>query len=151
MKYITQLLLGGILFVVAAICALYEGSAVRDIPWEWAYTTPFSQLFGISIVTGQEISQLDYLVYAAKYQPVFPILMLISLCYSYFVLRHWVVRHYPKAGQLLTGVVSVLFIGASIALFKASTTGGILLFWLLLSMALINSALSFKFLKPAVQ
>lgn len=32
MKYITQLLLGGILFVVATICALYEGSAVRDIP-----------------------------------------------------------------------------------------------------------------------
>lgn len=150
MKYITQLLLGGILFLVAAICALYEGSAVRDIPWEWAYTTPFSQLFGISIVTGQEVSQLDFLVYAVKYQPVFPILMLISLCYSYFVLRHWVVRHYPKAGQLLTVVVSVLFIGASIFLFHA-TTGGILLFWLLLGMALINSALSFKFGRPAVQ
>nr|WP_308447216.1 YjdJ family protein [Alkalihalobacterium chitinilyticum] len=59
----------------------YEGSAILDNPWEWEYSTPFSQLLYGEIQNANQISQLDHFVYAAKFQPTFPLIMVISGLY----------------------------------------------------------------------
>lgn len=59
----------------------YEGSGIIDNPLEWKYSTPVSQIFNIEINNGQDISQLDYFVYAAKFQPFFPAIMIVSVLY----------------------------------------------------------------------
>lgn len=68
-KYALQFIIGIFTLVFSTFFAWYEESAIIDIPWEWNYSTPFSKLFNIEIVSGYEISKLDYFVYAAKYQP----------------------------------------------------------------------------------
>ena len=65
----------------STVAALYEGSAILDDPWEWSYSTPFTQLLYGVVNNPSDISKLDYFVYAAKFQPAFPIIMVLSSLY----------------------------------------------------------------------
>ena len=82
-KYLLQIFIGIFILAISTVFAWYEGSAITDISWEWKYSTPFSNWFNIEIVNGRDISQLDYFIYAAKYQPLFPAIMLISIFYIF--------------------------------------------------------------------
>jgi len=64
-----------ILLLFSTVAAWYEGSAILDNPWEWKYSTPFSQMLYGEVQSDSDISQLDYFVYAAKFQPAFPVIM----------------------------------------------------------------------------
>lgn len=81
-----QLIPGFLTLLMATAIAWYEGSEIIDNSLEWKYSTPFSRLFNIEIVNGQDISQLDYFVYAAKFQPFFPMIMTVSVIYIFTVL-----------------------------------------------------------------
>jgi len=80
-KYILQLSIETFTLAISTIIAWYEGSAIIEKPFEWKYSTPFTRLFNIEITNGYDISQLDYFVYAAKFQPFFPAIMMVSLLY----------------------------------------------------------------------
>lgn len=84
----------------------------------------------IHIISGSEISQLDYFVYAAKFYPLFPALMFISVLYIYaLVVFIFKKRKYQFAFVLsIIGIISLSFVGY--ILYKPSTYGGRILFML---------------------
>ncbi|MFJ5771667.1 DUF4306 domain-containing protein [Psychrobacillus sp. NPDC093180] len=80
-KYVLQLIVGIFTLLLSTLIARYEGSAISYDSLEWGYSTPFTKLFNIEITRGSDISQLDYFVYAAKFQPLFPTIMMVSVLY----------------------------------------------------------------------
>ncbi|MFJ3387094.1 MULTISPECIES: YjdJ family protein [unclassified Lysinibacillus] len=88
-KYILQLIIGILILAESTFIAWYEGSAIIENSLEWKYSTPFKELFNIGITNGHDISQLDYLVYSAKFQPLFPTIMMVSVLYILSVIGYY--------------------------------------------------------------
>lgn len=137
-KYILQIIIGIFILAFSTFFAWYEGSAIIDIPWEWKYSTPFSNLLNIEVVEGQDISQLDYFVYAAKYQPLFPATMLLSIVYIFNVVGHYLITHQPKWGLIFLGGISCVLLLFGSFVFNSSVVGGRIFFWITLMLGLIN-------------
>ncbi len=135
-----QIMIGIFMLALSTFFAWYEGSAITDISWEWKYSTPFSKLFNIEIVNGHDISQLDYFVYAAKYQPLFPVIMLISIFYLVNVVGHYLITHQPKRGLVFGGLISCIILLFSSFVFNSPTAGGRIFFWIILIIGFINIA-----------
>lgn len=108
----------------------YEGSGIIDNPLEWKYSTPVSQIFNIEINNGQDISQLDYFVYAAKFQPFFPAIMIVSVLYICTVVIFFIFQLNNQLAIILSGIISCLFIVISGIFFNSSTVGGNVFFWI---------------------
>ncbi|MFE6169003.1 YjdJ family protein [Viridibacillus arvi] len=84
-QFVTVLLL----FIFSTFFAWYEGSTILDNPWEWGYSTPFSQLLNGEVHSASDVSQLDYFIYAAKFQPAFPVIMVISSLYLLILIGYY--------------------------------------------------------------
>ena len=69
------------------------------------YSTPFTQLLYGEVSEVSEISQLDYFVYAAKFQPTFPIIMVLSSLYLLILIGYYIFQEERKGACLL----SILF------------------------------------------
>ena len=128
-KYVIQIIVGITILALSTFIAWYEGSAIKDITWEWEYSTPFSRLFNIEIVNGHDISQLDHFVYAAKYQPLFPVIMLISTYYILTVFGCYLLKYQPKWAIIFWGLMSCIILSFSIFTFNSLTIGGEIFFW----------------------
>ena len=129
-KYILQLIIGTFTLAIFTLIAWYEGSAIIEKSFEWKYSTPFTGLFNIEIKNGHDISQLDYFVYAAKFQPFFPAIMMVSVLYILSVIGHYLIKRYTKWAigfWGLTGCLSMLLSGF---IFNSPTIGGRIFFWL---------------------
>jgi hypothetical protein len=114
--------------VVSTAFAWYEGSAIIDNRWEWKYSTPFSQFLNGQILSKSDISQLDYFVYAAKFQPTFPLIMQISGLYLIILIGYYTLRNKNKWFPMyLSFVGMVLFLFTSI-IFHSPTVGGRIFF-----------------------
>ena len=66
---------------LSTLGALYEGSSIQEDVFEWEWSTPFTLFTTNNISSADQISILDYLLYAAKFQPLFPSIMLLSFVY----------------------------------------------------------------------
>ncbi|WP_246202558.1 YjdJ family protein [Virgibacillus doumboii] len=77
-RFFIQAGIASILLLFSTVAAWYEGSAILTDPWEWEYSTPFSHLFYDEIQNSDQILQLDHFIYAAKFQPTFPVIMIIK-------------------------------------------------------------------------
>lgn len=67
------------IFLFSSLVAWYEGAQIYDNPWEWENTALISNLINEQVVkTPDEIVALDHFIYSAKFQPLFPFLMVIS-------------------------------------------------------------------------
>ena len=137
-KYVLQIIVGITILALSTFIAWYEGSAIKDIHREWKYSTPFSRLFNIEIVNGHDISQLDHFVYAAKYQPLFPVIMLISTYYILTVFGCYLLKYHPKWAIIFWGLMSCIILSFSIFIFNSLTVGGKILFWITLIMGIIS-------------
>lgn len=129
-KYMLQLIIGFFILVISTFVAWYEGSAIIENSWEWKYSTPFTELFNIEITNGSEISQLDYFVYAAKFEPLFPAIMIVSVLYIQSVVSYYLIKYHFKwaIGFLgLTGCICILLSGL---IFNSPTIGGKVFFWM---------------------
>ncbi|QOV12143.1 YjdJ family protein [Viridibacillus arvi] len=84
-QFVTVLLL----FFFSTFFAWYEGSTILENPWEWKYSTPFSQLLNGEVHSASDISQLDYFMYAAKFQPTFPVIMVTSSIYLLILIGYY--------------------------------------------------------------
>lgn len=148
-KYVIQLILGFLTLLVSTAISWYEGSGIIDNSLEWKYSTPFSQIFNIEINDGQDISQLDYFVYAAKFQPFFPTIMTVSVLYICTVLIFFIFQLNRQLAIGLSGFVSFVFIVISCIFFNSSTVGGYVFFWITAVGALIfiSMAISLWFRK----
>lgn len=116
----------GLVFSTAA--SWYEGSAIIDNPWEWKYSTPFSQLLNGQILSKSDISQLDYFVYAAKFQPTFPLLMQITGLYLLILIGYYFLKN-----RITLFTYYMSFWGGSLILlsslpFRSPTVGGQIFF-----------------------
>lgn len=69
------------LFIVSTLVSWYQGSNLIDYPDEWKYTAKFINYFKGSVSNYQDIYQIDFFIYAAKFYPLSVILMLVSFCY----------------------------------------------------------------------
>lgn len=83
------------------------------------------------ITNGRDISQLDYFVYAVKFQPLFPTMMIVSVLYilsviGFYLIKiksKWVIRFWG-----LTGSILILFSGF---IYKSFTIGSFNYFWII--------------------
>ena len=85
--------------MAATFIAWYEGSRITNNTFEWGYSTSFTNLMNIEITKAQDISQLDYFVHAAKYHPLFPAVMLISIFYNLSVIGFFLIKNQSKMGN----------------------------------------------------
>ncbi|MFC9539544.1 YjdJ family protein [Lysinibacillus sp. NPDC056959] len=136
-KYVIQLILGFLTLLMSTAISWYEGSEIIDDSLEWKYSTPFSQLFNIEINTGRDISQLDYFVYAAKFQPFFPTIMTVSVIYIFAVLIFFIFQLYRQLAIILSGIISCVGIVSSGIFLNSTTSGGDIFFWITAVGALI--------------
>ena len=127
-KYVLQLMIGFLVFMFSTIIAWYEGSAIIENSFDWKYSTPFSKLLNIEITNGHDISQLDYFVYAAKFQPLFPSIMMFSALYMLVVLIVLLQRFKQKVAIIVSAILGLLLVGICGLLVKAQVIGGPVLF-----------------------
>lgn len=95
-RFIFQFGAASLVFLFAMIAAWYEGSALLDHPSEWKTSTPFTHWFRGPIQTEQDILQWDFFIYAAKYQPTYPMIMLISGLYLLLFLGYYLFKRAKK-------------------------------------------------------
>lgn len=139
-KYVVQLIVGIFTFVAATFIAWYEGSTIAENTLEWGYSTPFTNLMNIEITKAQDISQLDYFVYAAKFQPLFPAVMLISLFYSLSVIGFSLIKNHSKWVIGFWSVSTGIMVLLSGFIINSTTNGGQVLFVISLVSGLLSLA-----------
>ncbi|MFG6147423.1 YjdJ family protein [Halobacillus sp. B23F22_1] len=121
------LIQASILLVILAFSTFvtwYEGSALLDNPWEWEYSTLFSQMLSGEVRSDEHISQLDYFVYAAKFHPVFPTVMVISSIYLILLIGYRLLKDYSKWLMLYLASCGCALLTISFFLMNAATRGG---------------------------
>ncbi|WP_221568238.1 DUF4306 domain-containing protein [Alkalihalobacillus sp. TS-13] len=119
---------------LSTFSAWYEGSEIRDDPWEWEHSAIFSKIMNGEISSKVDISQLDHFIYAAKFKPFFPILILLSLTYMVMISVFAILKHNTR--RLIVGYISIgtlSFLTASAVLILQQTAAGFSLHSLLLS------------------
>lgn len=129
-KFWIQFGIASILLLFSTIAGWYEGSAILDNPWEWKYSTPFSQLLYGEVHSDSNISKLDYFMYAAKFQPTFPVIMVISSLYLLILIGYYSLKqHYKWFAYYLFFLGGGLF-SLSYVIFNSPTLGGHIFFYI---------------------
>lgn len=129
-KYVLQIIAGILAFIVSTFIAWYEGSAIIENTLEWKYSTPFTSLFNMEITNGHDISQFDYFVYAAKFQPFFPIMMIVSVLYILSITGYVLIKCKSKWGIGFWGVAGFILLLFSSLFFNSTTLGSSIYFWI---------------------
>ena len=80
-RVVIQLVLASILLLFSTGAAWYEGSALLEHSWEWKHTAISSGIVNGQVENTSDILPIDYFLYAAKFAPLFPLLMLLSGTY----------------------------------------------------------------------
>lgn len=114
-------------FIVSAFFSLYEGSQLDDLSWEWPHSAIFSNWFNGEVTSANDILTVDYLVYAAKFEPLFPIIMFISGMILFLQLAFWVFKGRKGALNVLLLVFAIGLLVFS-GMLMASPTDGLQLF-----------------------
>lgn len=146
-KSIVFLIFSAVVFVFSAIASWYEGAQILDDPFEWKHSAIFSNLVNGEVTEAEEILVADYFVYAMKFAPTFPLLMVISgviLTFQFFFLL------FRKRKKWTTLFFSVMAIGSFLAatMLSNSPTIGFKLFSALfaaLGIGSIGYILSFRY------
>ena len=67
---------------------LVSGSNLIDNPDEWKYSAKFTNYFKGTVSNYEDIYQIDFFIYAAKFYPTAFIVMLISLLYMLILILY---------------------------------------------------------------
>lgn len=129
-RFLFQFGIASILLIISTVAAFYEVSAIVDNPWEWKYSTPFSQFLYGEVTSNSSISQLDYFIYAVKFQPTFPVIMVISSLYLLILIGyHFLKPQHKRFAYYLTFLGGVLFL-LSYFIVNSPTFGGQIFFYI---------------------
>ncbi|PQZ53628.1 hypothetical protein CQZ94_20610 [Bacillus sp. MYb209] len=85
------------LFITSALISWYQGSNLIDYPDEWKYSAKFTNYFKGTVLNYEDIYQIDFFIYAAKFYPVAFVVMLISLLYMLVLILHILFKRNPEA------------------------------------------------------
>lgn len=135
---ILQLLICVFVLLFATIAAWYEGSAIIESSLEWKYSTPFTDTLGIEIVSGKEIVILDYFIYAIKFKPFFPTLMLLSILYIIGLVLIFIGKKNTDTSIKVAFAFGIIYLVTSTLFFNATTFGGKLFFYILLISSILT-------------
>ncbi|MCR8847419.1 YjdJ family protein [Rossellomorea sp. SC111] len=130
-KYWSQVGIGMLVLGFSTLVSWYEGSALLDHSWEWRYSAPLSEMVHGSVTNSNDIVTLDFFVYAAKFSPLYPGMMIISASYLLILFGF---RVFKQAGfRICLALMGMIYLALSFIISSSPTTGGNALFWLLLS------------------
>lgn len=76
------------LFITSALMSWYQGSNLIDNPDEWKYSAKFTNYFKGTVSNYEDIYQIDFFIYAAKFYPTAFIVMLVSLLYMLILILY---------------------------------------------------------------
>lgn len=126
------------MLVFSSFATWYEGSEIRNNPWEWDYTAIFSTLIYEEVNTEANLLAIDHFVCAAKYKPFFPIMMAISfLSLVTIIVSYFCKRSTTKMTMYYAGLGLVLLIFSF--LISSSPTIGLNIFsWLFLTLGVVS-------------
>ncbi|ANC77591.1 hypothetical protein ABE65_012605 [Fictibacillus phosphorivorans] len=144
MSYVIQFVFAVIVFLVSTFSAWYEGSELRDTQWEWKYSAIFSKWKHGTVTNVSEISGFDHFIYAAKFKPLFPILMTISLLYILVILATWLLRNHTNKLSLFFMILGLTLFVASSLTFRSPTVGLVWFTWLFLLTGISSSMVALK-------
>ncbi|MCA0991768.1 DUF4306 domain-containing protein [Guptibacillus hwajinpoensis] len=95
MMYIIQYVTSIVMIFFSGFATWYEGSELRDKPWEWGYSAVFSKIINGKVMVEKDILSLDHFIYAAKFKPMYPLIFTISLLYL-AILIAWTLLRFNK-------------------------------------------------------
>ncbi|MET1013104.1 MAG: YjdJ family protein [Paenisporosarcina sp.] len=124
MRYWIQYSIIIIVLVLSTLASWYEGSELVNNPWEWKYSIPFSRMLNEEVINKTDIFQLDYFIYSLKYQPLYPLLMMMSILYLVFLSAYLLIRKSMKKYSLFLGIAGILLLLTSVFTNDFSSQGG---------------------------
>lgn len=122
-KKVIVLLGASIVFLLSTLVSWYEGGQLRDISWEWKYTAIFSNWFNGEVTSSSEILTVDHFVYAAKFEPFFPLLMAASMIVIISQVTLWLTSDRKMVRNIFFLLMAILSFGVSLVVFNSPTTG----------------------------
>ena len=122
-KIIIQFGLASILLIISTGAAWYEGSTILEKPWEWKHTAIFSQMVNGQVENLNDILPIDHFVYAAKFAPTFPLLMLLSVTSLIILVGYILLKRKDRTFSYFLSGVGVVFLILSGFVSKSPTTG----------------------------
>ncbi|WP_440970277.1 DUF4306 domain-containing protein [Peribacillus frigoritolerans] len=119
-----QMIIAALFFMIFTFCTWYEGSEILDRPWEWKHSTHFTHINDEQAIEADDISNFDHFVYAAKFKPLFPFLMVTTASYL-IILTGYILfqRRIKKMALFLLGF-GVIFLFFSGYVSNSPTVGG---------------------------
>ncbi|QUG39938.1 DUF4306 domain-containing protein [Psychrobacillus sp. INOP01] len=111
------------LLLFSTFISFYEGSQILTNPLVWEHTAVFSHWIKGDVTVSSDILTIDYLLYAAKHSPFFPLLMLLSTSAIFFQLVFWLFKNNPKVKITFCTMVILFSIIILIVLKDSPTTG----------------------------
>ncbi|PFG06346.1 YjdJ family protein [Bacillus sp. es.034] len=134
-KYWSQIGIGLLVLGFSTLVSWYEGSALLDHSWEWRYSAPFSEMVHGSVTGSSDIVALDFFVYAAKFTPLYPGMMIISTSYLFILIGF---RLFKQTGfRIFLALLGAIYITLGVIISSSPTAGGNTLFWLFLVVGLL--------------
>lgn len=112
-----------IVFLLAALISWYEGGQLRDNPLEWPHTAVFSNWANDGFTHADNLWVLDHFVYAAKFEPLFPLAMVISFFYIVFQLVFWLFEERRTVRNAILLLMAVASFTSCYVLIDSPTTG----------------------------
>lgn len=112
-----------LVFIFSTLASWYEGGQLRDIPWEWKYSAAFSTWLNGPVEDASDILVIDHFVYAAKFEPLFPLLMAASFLYIIFQLSDWLLRNRKTTHIIFLSLMAVGLLLMSAILLNSPTVG----------------------------
>lgn len=123
MTYIIQYAIAIFTFLFSTFSAWYEGSELRDVQWEWNYSAIFSKWLNGTVTSPSDISGIDHFIYAAKFKPVFPMLMAVSGLYIIALTATWLLRHQRNKLSMFFSLLGLLLMLTSLLTYQSPTKG----------------------------
>ncbi|WP_442857360.1 DUF4306 domain-containing protein [Bacillus sp. FJAT-42315] len=146
MIHVNQRLLKVIVFLLACLTFLssmffswYEGSNLIEDTFESEYTAIISNYLGV-IKTPHDINQLDFFIYAAKFKPFFPTVMILSLYILLFFVINRLFKEKRYISHLFLGLILLI---SSLSLLYGTTEGSTVFSVLFLIMGTVSLIISY--------
>ncbi|WP_409303937.1 YjdJ family protein [Peribacillus sp. SCS-155] len=145
-KILIQLGLSIMFLLFSTFAAWYEGSQILDDPWEWKYSAIFSNFVHGQVENVREIIWVDHFVYAAKFMPAFPLLMLLSGTYLVFLVGYILFNRRHKVYFTFLTIIGVINLFLSWLLTSSSTEGLKMFQYSFLIIGILSIVISFMWI-----
>ncbi|WP_028402431.1 YjdJ family protein [Ectobacillus panaciterrae] len=91
-RYMVQLGTAIIFFIASTYISWYQGSQLTNNTIQWGRITKFTNWLKGPITNENDIMQLDYFLYAARFEPTSVIIMVISFLYIIGLIWFFVIK-----------------------------------------------------------